>query len=202
MAHGSGKTRLTHAINPGDPNGWHAQKRATLAGAVLLTAPGIPMLFQGQEFIESRSFSDAVPLDWGRCDRFGGLVQLHRDLIALRLNRGGVTRGLCGQHVNVHHLNQGGQVLAYHRWERGGPRDDVVVVANFSHRAYHNYVVGLPRGGNWRLRFNSDWRGYSAAFCGTLSADCPAADGRYDGMPYHGALTIGPYSVLVYSQDG
>ncbi len=202
VAHGSGKTRLTHAINPGDPNGWHAQKRATLAGAVLLTAPGIPMLFQGQEFIESRSFSDAVPLDWGRCDRFGGLVQLHRDLIALRLNRGGVTRGLCGQHVNVHHLNQGGQVLAYHRWERGGPRDDVVVVANFSHRAYHNYVVGLPRGGNWRLRFNSDWRGYSAAFCGTLSADCPAADGRYDGMPYHGALTIGPYSVLVYSQDG
>src|SRR5262249_31713824 len=151
--------RLTQAINPGDPDGWHAQKRSTLAAAVLLTAPGVPMLFQGQEFLESRSFSDAVPLDWGRCERNRGLVQLHRDLATLRLNRSGVTRGLCGQHVNVHHFNQGGQVLAYHRWDRGGPRDDVVVVANFSHRAYHNYVVGLPRGGRWRLRFNSDWQG-------------------------------------------
>jgi len=26
--------------------------------------------------------------------------------------------------------------------------------------------------------------------------------GRYDQMPFHGALTIGPYSVLVFSQDG
>jgi 1,4-alpha-glucan branching enzyme len=160
------------------------------------------MLFQGQEFIEARSFSDAVPLDWGRSERYRGLVQLHRDLISLRLNRGGTTRGLCGQHVNVHHHNQGGQVLAYHRWQQGGPRDDVIVVANFSHRAYHNYVVGLPRGGHWQLRFNSDWKGYSEGFCGTQSGDCHAAGGHYDGLPYHGALSLGPYSVLVFSQDG
>ncbi|HKI30916.1 MAG TPA: alpha-amylase family glycosyl hydrolase [Gemmataceae bacterium] len=202
VACGSGKNRLTHDISPGDPTGWHSQKRSTLAAAVLLTAPGIPMLFQGQEFLESRSFSDAVPLDWGRCERHRGLVHLHRDLIALRLNRAGVTRGLCGQHVNVHHLNEGGQVVAYHRWDRSGPRDDVIVVANFSHRAYHNYVVGLPRGGPWRLRFNSDWRGYSSLFGGTLSGDCHAGGGWYDQLPFHAALTIGPYSVLVFSQDG
>lgn len=103
------------------------------------------MLFQGQEFVESRSFSDTVPLDWNRCERHRGIVHLYRDLIALRLNRAGVTRGLCGQHVNVHHVNEGGRVLAYHRWEWGGARDDVIVVANFSHRGYHNYVVGLCR---------------------------------------------------------
>ena len=84
----------------------------------------------------------------------------------------------------------------------GGTRDDVIVVANFSHRGYHNYVVGLPRGGRWRLRFNSDWQGYSGLFCGTFSGDCNAVSGRYDQMPFHGALTIGPYSVLVFSQDG
>ena len=159
------------------------------------------MLFQGQEFVESRSFSDSVPLDWGRCERHRGIVQLYRDLVALRLNRAGATRGLCGQHVNVHHLDEGGKVLAYHRWERGGPRDDVIVVANFGHRARHNYVVGLPRGGRWRLRFNGDWQGYNPQFCGTLSGDISAVDGRYDGMPFHAALTVGPYSVLVFSQD-
>ena len=199
---GSGKARLAQEINPWDPAGWHAQKRSTLAAGVLLTAPGIPMLFQGQEFVESRSFSDTVPLDWNRCERHRGIVHLYRDLIALRLNRAGVTRGLCGQHVGVHHVNEGGRVLAYHRWEWGGARDDVIVVANFSHRGYHDYVVGLPRGGRWRLRFNSDWKGYSGLFCGTLSGDCNAVSGRYDQMPFHGALTIGPYSVLVFSQDG
>jgi 1,4-alpha-glucan branching enzyme len=108
---------------------------------------------------------------------------------------------LCGAHVNVHHVNEGGQVLAYHRWDRGGPRDDVVVVANFSHRSYHNYVVGLPGGGRWRLRFNSDWQGYSALFAGTPAGDCAGVEGRYDQMPYHGALSIGPYSALVFSRD-
>ena len=122
VACGSGKARLAQEINPWDPAGWHAQKRSTLAAGVLLTAPGIPMLFQGQEFVESRSFSDTVPLDWNRCERHRGIVHLYRDLIALRLNRAGVTRGLCGQHVNVHHVNEGGRVLAYHRWERGGAR--------------------------------------------------------------------------------
>jgi 1,4-alpha-glucan branching enzyme len=196
-----GKTRLPRAINAHDPDGWHAQKRSALAAAVLLTAPGMPMLFQGQEFLEAHPFSDTVPLDWGRADRHRGLVQLHRDLIALRRNMHGVSRGLCGQSVNVHHVDEGGHVLAYHRWERGGPRDDVIVVANFGHGARHNYVVGLPRGGRWRLRFNSDWQGYGPQFCGTLSGDCEAVGGCYDGMPFHAALTVGPYSALVLSQD-
>jgi len=78
----------------------------------------------------------------------------------------------------------------------------VVVVANFSHRTYHGYFLGFPRGGRWRLRFNSDWPGYSGVFGGTPSGDCSAGKGHTDGMPSHGAITIGPYSVLIYSQDG
>jgi 1,4-alpha-glucan branching enzyme len=196
-----GRNRLPQDVNPGDPAGWHAQKRSTLGAGVLLTAPGIPMLFQGQEFLTPGRFSDVTPLDWGRRDRHAGLVQLYRDLAALRRNRGGFSRGLCGQHINVFHTNEGGKVLAYHRWDRGGPKDDVVVVANFSHRTYHGYVLGLPRGGRWRLRFNSDWHGYSSQFGGTFSSDTTAHWGRADGLPCHGAVSIGPYSVLIFSQD-
>ncbi len=196
----NGKQRLARLIHPHDPGGWHAQKRSTLATALTLTAPGIPMLFQGQEFLEAAGFHDTVPLDWRAADGHRGIAQLHGDLVALRLNRAGMTRGLCGQYVNVHHVNDGAKVLAYHRWDRGGPRDDTVVIANFSHRPYYNYTIGLPRGGRWKLRFNSDWRGYSSAFGGTPSGDCIAHTGRYDGLPYHGAVAIGPYSALVFSQ--
>jgi 1,4-alpha-glucan branching enzyme len=197
----NGKCRLPTDINSGDPAGWHAQKRSTLGAGVVLTAPGIPMLFQGQEFLTPGCFSDSVPLNWDRCERHAGIVQMYRDLAGLRRDRAGQSRGLCGQHLNVFHVNEGGKVLVYHRWDRGGPKDDVVVVANFSHRTYHGYVLGFPRGGRWRLRFNSDWRGYSGHFAGTPSSDCSAHAGRADGMPYHGIVSVGPYSLLIFSQD-
>ena len=63
------------------------------------------MLFQGQEFLEGGWFRDTVPLDWHLQEDFQGIVRLYRDLIALRLNRHGYSRGLCGRGINVHHLN-------------------------------------------------------------------------------------------------
>jgi 1,4-alpha-glucan branching enzyme len=195
------KRRLPKEVNPDNPWSWYAQKRATLATAMVLTAPGIPMLFQGQEFLEPGSFSDATPLDWNRCRQHAGIVRLHRDLIGLRLNRGGHTRGLCGAHVNVYHTNESGKVLAFHRWDKGGPRDDVVVVANFSHRAYHDYLLGFPREGRWRLRFNSDWQGYGSLFGGTLSGDTACSRAPIEQMPFRGRIAVGPYAVLIFSQD-
>ncbi len=38
--------------------------------------------------------------------------------------------------------NDDDNVLACYRWNRGGPRDDVVVVLNLAHRTYHSYHVG------------------------------------------------------------
>ena len=90
----NGKARVPHEIDPGDPTNWFAQKRSTLAAALVFTAPGIPMLFQGQEFLEGEWFRDTVPVDWDKRDEFRGIVRLYRDLIRLRLNRGGQTRGL------------------------------------------------------------------------------------------------------------
>jgi len=47
----NGRARVPHEIAPGDPSHWAAQKRSTLGAALMFTAPGIPMLFQGQEFL-------------------------------------------------------------------------------------------------------------------------------------------------------
>jgi hypothetical protein len=33
----------------------------------------------------------------------------------------------------VYHLQDESKVIAFHRWDKGGAADDVVVVANFSH---------------------------------------------------------------------
>jgi 1,4-alpha-glucan branching enzyme len=47
----NGKARVTTEIDAANPDGWHAKKRSTLAAAMALTCPGVPMLFQGQEML-------------------------------------------------------------------------------------------------------------------------------------------------------
>jgi 1,4-alpha-glucan branching enzyme len=143
---------------------------STLAAAMVFTAPGIPMLFQGQEFLEDGWFRDTVPVDWDQRDEFHGIVRLYRDLIRLRLNRDGFTRGLCGQFTQVCHLHE------------------------------ESYVIGFPAEGTWKLRFNSDWQGYSDDFQGNPSTNVVAEPDVYDGFPFQAALSIGPYSVLIFSQ--
>lgn len=196
----SGKARVPQEVNPNDPKGWYAQKRSTLAAAMVFTAPGIPMLFQGQEFLEGNYFRDTVPVDWDQRDEFHGILRLYRDLIRLRLNRDGFSRGLCGQSTRVFHLCEERKMVAFHRWDRGGPGDDVIVVANFLNQPQERHVIGFPRAGSWKLRFNSDWQGYSKDFAGHWSGDLVVEPGEYDGFPFHGALYVGPYSVLMFSQ--
>ena len=208
----NGKSRIPSEIDSQDSNNWFAQKRSTLASALVLTSPGIPMLFQGQEFFKDGWFQDSVPLDWDKSEEFVGLLRMYRDLVHFRLNRTGCTRGLTGSGLNVFHQNQADNVIAFHRWHQGGPGDDVVVVVNLSREAHTNYTLGFPSPGTWRLRLNSDWNGYSSAFgnqaCADVLADteqgdepADADDIERDGFPAVGTISIGSYSVLVFSQD-
>jgi 1,4-alpha-glucan branching enzyme len=196
----NGKARVPHEINPNDSEGWFAQKRSTLAAALIFTSPGIPMLFQGQEFLEGEWFRDNVPVDWDKQDEFRGILRLYRDLIHLRLNRAGKTRGLSGQNVHVSRVDEEKKVIAFRRWMDDGLGDETVVIANFSCKPFENNMFGFSKPGAWKLHLNSDWKGYSAAFGDYPSKDATAVAGECDGLPCRGHISIGPYSVLVFSQ--
>ncbi len=197
----NGQARVPEEIWHGNAGSWPAKKRSTLGAALVFTSPGIPMIFQGQEFLEDEWFHDQDPIDWSKRRRYAGIVRLYRDLIRLRRNWHDNSRGLRGHHIHVHHVNDRDKVLAYHRWDRGGPRDDVVVVANLGNRGYDSYAIGFPRAGAWRVRINSDWRGYDPGFGNHPSYDTVAHAGAKEGMPCHGNVGIGPYTVVVLSQD-
>src|SRR3989442_9420008 len=159
VGHPPGQDRLPTMIDVNNHESIFAKKRSTLAAAIMLTAPGIPMIFQGQEMLDTRAFGFNTPtnMDFSRADdpKFKGIVQMYRDLIALRRNVAGKTRGLTGQNLNVFHWDNGNKTLAYHRWENGGPGDDVIVVANFSNAPMQNLNIGFPREGQWHVLFNS-----------------------------------------------
>ena len=202
----NGKARVPEEIAPGDGESYFAKKRSVLGAALVLTAPGIPMLFQGQEFLADGWFTDQEPLDWRRLGRHRGLFLLYQRLIALRRNVEGTTRGLLGPHVNVFRVDNEEKVLAFHRWDQGGPGDDVIVIANFANRRQESYTVGFPHEGVWRVRFNSDEQIYDASFgdhgsLDVVAAPVPEETETGDGLNYWGNVTVAPYSALILSQD-
>jgi 1,4-alpha-glucan branching enzyme len=197
----NGKQRIPQMVSPADPGSYAARKRSTLGAALVFTAPGTPMIFMGQELLESGYFADNHPLDWSKATRYAGIVQLYRDLIALRRNRADLTRGLAGAHVDVFHVNDASKVIAYRRWDQGGPGDDVVIAANFSGTRFPVYQIGLPSAGTWRVRFDSDARTYSPDYGDLGLDDVVAQPTPRDGQPCNGSVALAPYSVVILSQD-
>jgi 1,4-alpha-glucan branching enzyme len=195
----NGKSRLPEEIGGGDVENYFAKKRMVLGAALTLTAPGIPMLFQGQEFLAPGSFNDTEPLEWDWAEAHGGLTQLYRDLIALRRDLRGVTPGLRGQGCHVFHINNDDKILAFARWD-GDPKNATVVVVNFANEARQGYTIGLPAAGNWTVRFNSNWEGYDADFQSFPSFGTETEPGDYDGFPQHGSFDLGPYAAIVLSR--
>ncbi|WP_413162246.1 alpha-amylase family glycosyl hydrolase [Capilliphycus salinus ALCB114379] len=197
----NGQARVPEEIWQGNADSWFSRKRSTLGGVFVFTSPGIPLMFQGQELLEDKWFEDTDPLDLKRKETFNGIFTLYQHLIRLRRNLDGNTRGLQGQNVNVYHINNNDKLLAFHRWEFGGPKDDVVIVVNLADRSYDSYNIGFPKGGAWRVRFNSDSQYYSEDFGNFGGCDMIANEGEKDGLEYNGNIAIGPYSALILSQD-
>ncbi len=196
----NGSQRLPSLIDTGNPASYYAKKRSTLGAAIVMTSPGIPMIFQGQEFLESGWFDANRPLDWSKATTNAGILQLYTDLIRLRQNTGGFTAGLTGGNINMYHVNNSGKVIAYHRYLNGGVNDDVVIVANFSNTNYDAYNVGIPVAGHWNVIFNSDWTGYSPDFGNTFVADFDTVNVPLHGFGQSTTLKVPPYSLLILAR--
>lgn len=191
----NGSVRLNEAASSGDAADIHAQEKTLVASAVSLSAPGIPMLLQGQEFLQEGSFNDWQELEWDKAEAYSGMVLAHTHLIDLRLNRHGNTAGLLGQSTAVFHQDDSNSVLGYHRWDRGGAGDDVFVIVNFGDQAHDIYQLSLPLPGTWHVRFNSTWKGYNPDFHQIDVSTLTTADGNLV------TLNLPAYAVLILSQD-
>jgi 1,4-alpha-glucan branching enzyme len=201
----NGYGRLSNQVDPADPTSYFARKRALLGGVFVLTSPGRPLLFQGQEFNATERFSFPLPdpLDWTEATTAAGagILQAYTDIVKLRTAANPVAKGLSGMSTNLFHRDYDNKVLAYHRWDQGGAQDDTIVIHNLSNQTFYNYTLGFPRGGLWRLRVNTDAVVYSPDFLNTYATDVTASPNPQDGLNFNAAVNIGPYSALIFSQD-
>ena len=186
--------RLPRAIDGNNPQSIWARKRQLLAAAMVMTKPGIPMIFQGQEMNEDWTFSDGTALRWSLTNENAGIVRAYRDLIHARRNLLQATRGLQGTGINVHHVDDANKVIAFIRWDQGGQTDDVVVVANFGATTRPGYAVPFPSTGTWYRHFNSDSSSYGADFGNAGSAVVQVSSSN-------APVDLGMYAVQIFSKQ-
>jgi 1,4-alpha-glucan branching enzyme len=198
--------RIPRLADAASPRSWYARSRARVATGLLLTAPGVPKLFMGQEFLEDKLWSDD-PKQAGRLIWWDGLEgedpamsdhhRFTRDLIWLRRRH----PALRDDPIRVYEPGGDNRVQAFQRWVSGRGRD-VIVVASLSESTLRGYALGFPHRGEWLEVFNSDvydhfpnpWVQGNA---GAVTADGPPLD----GMDHSAQLTIPANSLLVFARD-
>jgi len=224
------KPRVPRLADGSNSRSWYARSRTRVAMALLLTAPGIPQLFMGQEFLEDKQWcpdpriADLVHLLWwgglasatngkaaGAGDSVVGLatdpamadhLRFTQAAIALRNSQ----PALRGEGLNVFHTSDADRVIAFHRWVQGVGRD-VVVVATLSETTWGCYQIGFPCVGRWVEVFNSDAYDSCNANGVLVNPQVAGNDGGVDasGPPLHGlpasaGIVIPANGVVVFAK--
>lgn len=194
----NGKMRVVSEIDQQDPESFYARRRSALGAVLVFTSAGIPMIFQGQEFIARDWFDDTDPIDWDEAGRKDKITRLYHDLIQLRLNKAGNTAGLLGQQTDIFHIHDDDKVIAYRRAGDGG---DVVIVVNLSHKNWDEYRIGFPSHGNWKCRFDSSSKFYAADGADEGIAQVTAVLAPYDRYTHSAGFPLPAYTAMIFSKD-
>lgn len=166
-----------------------ARQKALVASAVIFTAPGVPMLLQGEEFLEDGYFNGWQAMNWDRLEQHPGITAAYRDLIRLRKE----VDSLSSEAFQLFHVNYGDAVIGYGRWSENSA-DDVLVVLNFGPKTFEAYEMVTPKEGQWDVVFNSTAKAY-----GSDLSESPAKslDTTVQGTV---AITLDAYQVLIYKR--
>ncbi len=196
---GNGGSRLPNKIDPQSPQSFAARRRSMLAAALLLTTPGVPMLFMGQESLAFGGFTDPpVPLG-ETLPAIGAKTRaFYKDLIALRRNLDGKSGGLLDTGVEILHREDSNKVIAYRR--HGASGEDVVVVLNLRNKSYKEYNIGVPASGTWKIRLDADWTEYGSDFGGGQVGAVETLPVVKDGKPFTLPVKLGAYASVVFSR--
>jgi 1,4-alpha-glucan branching enzyme len=132
--------------------------------------PGKKLLFMGQEFAQSREWSESRSLDWDllQHDPHAGMQRWVRDL-------NGVYKGLKALHARdceaegFEWLVVDDALASVFAWLRKAPGEKpVVVISNMTPTLHDHYRLPLPHTGQWREVLNSDAAIYGGSGQGNM----------------------------------
>jgi 1,4-alpha-glucan branching enzyme len=202
--------RVPALANWNDRRDWLARSRSRVATGLLLAAPGIPLLFMGEEFLEDKPWHNSPDRDdlfiyWEGLRQPGPM----RDFLRFTSELCGLRRrhpALRGDGINPYFVHNDDRLIAFHRWVEGKGRD-VIVVASFAEETRWGRRIPFPVGGEWLEVFNSDAYdslpangGYNPLAAGNpwgVTADGPP----YEGCPTSASLIVPANALIVLARD-
>ncbi|HZN60429.1 MAG TPA: alpha amylase C-terminal domain-containing protein, partial [Planctomycetota bacterium] len=202
--------RVPALANWNDRRDWLARSRSRVATGLLLAAPGIPLLFMGEEFLEDKPWHNSPDRDdlfiyWEGLRQPGPM----RDFLRFTSELCGLRRrhpALRGDGINPYFVHNDDRLIAFHRWVEGKGRD-VIVVASFAEETRWGRRIPFPVGGEWLEVFNSDAYdslpangGYNPLAAGNpwgVTADGPP----YEGCPTSANLIVPANALIVLARD-
>lgn len=186
---------------PGDD--WQRCANLRLLYGYQWAHPGKKLLFMGGEFGQKREWNHDSSLDWHLLAQpeHEGIRRWVADLNACYV----ATPALHQRDFDAEGFawvdcqDVAASVLAFLRQALAAP--PVLVVANFTPVPRYGYRVGVPQGGYWRERLNSDaacYGGSNLGNAGGVWAEDVPAHGRAHSL----ALTLPPLAVLYLEPGG
>jgi 1,4-alpha-glucan branching enzyme len=185
---------------PGDE--WQQFASLRLLFGYMWTHPGKKLLFMGGEFGQRREWSHEESLEWHvlQYPLHAGVQRWVRDL-----NR------LYRATAALHELDFSDagfrwvdcddadvSVISFLRLASNGV--PVLVACNFTPVPRERYRIGVPRGGRWHERLNSDAADYGGSGLGNLGA-VDASDVPSHGFPHSLEVRLPPLAAVVLSPD-
>jgi 1,4-alpha-glucan branching enzyme len=165
--------------------------------------PGKKLLFMGGEIAQEREWNHDGSLDWHLLDdpyHYGiqallrDLNHLYRELPALH-QRDCEPEGF--EWLELHDSEQ--SALAFLRRGRE-PHQVAIVACNFTPVPRYNYRLGVPHGGHYRERLNSDAEMYGGSNIGNgggLWAEPVPSHGR----PFSLSMTLPPLATVIFEAE-
>ena len=182
---------------PGDRWQKFANLRAYLA--FMWTQPGKKLLFMGGEFGQDREWNHDQSLDWHLLADAShrGVQSLVRDLNQLYRSMPALHQLDC-EPAGFEWIDGGNaaqSLLSYIRHGEPGTTP-VVVVCNFTPQVHRGFRLGVPKGGRWIEKLNSDSAGYGGSNVGNFGG-IEAQKETAHGRPFSIEITVPPLATIV-----
>ncbi len=187
---------------PGDRWQRFANLRAYLG--FMWAHPGKTLLFMGGEFGQEREWNHDAQLDWFLLDDpfHAGTQRLVRDLNRALRDTPALHRRDASPEGFAWVIGDDRANSVYAFLRQGSPGDPpALVVCNFTPVPRHGYRIGVPRGGRWAERINSDAADYGGSGVGNAGGATAEAAPSH-GHPQSVLLSLPPLATLILVHAG
>lgn len=191
-----GKQSLLYRM-PGDE--WQRFANLRLLFGYMFTHPGGNLLFMGGEFGQSSEWNFQESLEWHltQYDFHSGIQEVIKDLNKMYKNNPALYEKQFSQEGFqwIEYNDQENTVISYIR-KGDDPKDDLIIVCNFTPVPREYYRLGVPKTSTLKLVFNSDDKKYSGSGMGkkTIKPSKTAWNGQKQSV----LMNLPPLGVVVY----